>query len=806
VTGLVRNGLRRRARALLLLALVVAIAGGVAITGLAGARRTNTAVTRFEAYAVPLDTFVGTPDSSLYGKIARLPMVAAWAKGAFLALAPLDRQGHLDRSVSLNTFGVHRIHGVAQRPLVLAGHPPSPTSSVDVVINPGAAADEHLGIGDELRFRAFAPDQIAAVLRGSDEGPRGPVIVTRIAAIERTLQDLSVAPQVPGVVYQGVDNVYFGPGFFAKYGAGLAPIGGTGLSVRLVHGRADYSRFRSDVLALSHGKAFVAYGSDDLTAAAHAQRATRFTALALLVFAVLAAVLTFAMIAQALTRQAQSDADELRTLRALGVTRRQLVLASSVRAGLLAVAGATLAVVIAYLASPTMPIGIAREAEVSPGFSADWPVFLVSAAAIVTFVVTWAVIALRSAVRQATDARPLEQPGRARKSRVAERLSRAGAPPAASIGVRMALEAGRGVSVRTTLVGATVAVTAVTATLCFGSNMTRLASQPRLQGWTWDVAVGNPHSGDVRAEATRKLAADPMVAGYTAVAGPVDVHVSGSRTDGGLVELDPIHGDLYPPVTAGHAPMGADEVAMGALTLRQLHKSVGDAVTMSVNGHRHTFRISGQVVLNPTIVNDQMPLGQAAVVTAAGMQVLGADSPDLAPVNVFLVRFRPGVDHAAAMQRMQQDFPHTVLTPVRPPDIENFRRVEGFPTLLALLFALVALLTVGHTLVSSVRRRRSDLAVLRTVGFLRRQVSVAVAWQATTIAVIALAFGVPLGIAAGRWAWTFVTDQLGLPAIVTVPLYVAAIVPAVLFMTNAVAALPGLMAGRIKPAAILRSE
>jgi ABC-type lipoprotein release transport system permease subunit len=58
-----------------------------------------------------------------------------------------------------------------------------------------------------------------------------------------------------------------------------------------------------------------------------------------------------------------------------------------------------------------------------------------------------------------------------------------------------------------------------------------------------------------------------------------------------------------------------------------------------------------------------------------------------------------------------------------------------------------------HTLVTSVRRRRRDLAMLKTLGFVRGRVVAAMVWQATTFAVVALAVGRPLGLAAGRWAW-----------------------------------------------------
>ena len=60
---------------------------------------------------------------------------------------------------------------------------------------------------------------------------------------------------------------------------------------------------------------------------------------------------------------------------------------------------------------------------------------------------------------------------------------------------------------------------------------------------------------------------------------------------------------------------------------------------------------------------------------------------------------------------------------------------------------------LGLTLVASVRRRRRDLALLKTLGFTRNQLAETVAWQASVAAVIGVVIGVPVGIALGRWLW-----------------------------------------------------
>jgi len=117
------------------------------------------------------------------------------------------------------------------------------------------------------------------------------------------------------------------------------------------------------------------------------------------------------------------------------------------------------------------------------------------------------------------------------------------------------------------------------------------------------------------------------------------------------------------------------------------------------------------------------------------------------------------------------------------------------------------LVTVGHMLISSVLRRRRDVAVLRTMGFVRRQVTTSVAWQATTVAVVGLLFGVPLGVAFGRWGWSVVATQLGVSSEPVVPVgLLLFMVAGTLVVTNALAAFPALLAARTRPAEILRAE
>jgi hypothetical protein len=132
---------------------------------------------------------------------------------------------------------------------------------------------------------------------------------------------------------------------------------------------------------------------------------------------------------------------------------------------------------------------------------------------------------------------------------------------------------------------------------------------------------------------------------------------------------------------------------------------------------------------------------------------------------------------------------------------------QRVPWVLSGLLALAAIGTLVHTLVTSIRRRRRDLAVLKSLGFVRRQISATVAWQATTMVGIALLIGLPVGVVVGRWAWTFFANAIGVLPVPVVDLRpVLLAIPVTLLLANLIALVPGRLAASTQPAAALRSE
>src|SRR5207302_10278822 len=120
---------------------------------------------------------------------------------------------------------------------------------------------------------------------------------------------------------------------------------------------------------------------------------------------------------------------------------------------------------------------------------------------------------------------------------------------------------------------------------------------------------------------------------------------------------------------------------------------------------------------------------------------------------------------------------------------------------LAAGLAAGAIVALGLTLAASVRRRRQDLALLKTIGCTQRQLAAAVAWQASVAAVVGIVVGVPIGIALGRWLWILFARNIDAVPKPTVPaLSVLLVSVGALVLANIVAALPGRGAARTPPA------
>jgi Adenylate and Guanylate cyclase catalytic domain/FtsX-like permease family len=147
------------------------------------------------------------------------------------------------------------------------------------------------------------------------------------------------------------------------------------------------------------------------------------------------------------------------------------------------------------------------------------------------------------------------------------------------------------------------------------------------------------------------------------------------------------------------------------------------------------------------------------------------------------------------------------LTHARASAVVNAEQMGGQPLALAVGLAAAALLSLALTILSLVRRRRRELALLKTLGMTRGQVRAVIAWQTTVTLLIAVAVGGPLGIAAGRLAWHAFARSLGVVPVVEVPVPVLVFgLAGLVLVGNLLAALPAAVAARTRPGASLRAE
>jgi ABC-type antimicrobial peptide transport system permease subunit len=145
--------------------------------------------------------------------------------------------------------------------------------------------------------------------------------------------------------------------------------------------------------------------------------------------------------------------------------------------------------------------------------------------------------------------------------------------------------------------------------------------------------------------------------------------------------------------------------------------------------------------------------------------------------------------------------------PVRPAEIINARAVRSAPLLVGGLLVIAATVGLAAAVIISVRVRRREMAVLRTLGFTGRQLRVSVKVQALAMMLGGFVVGAPLGVAMGRIAWQAFASRLGVVTASSTPIgWIIATGAGAALVAMLAAAGPARVAGRTNPAVALRSE
>jgi ABC-type lipoprotein release transport system permease subunit len=789
---LVRRELRRRWRSLTVVALLVGLVGAVVLTAVEGARRTESAYPRLLDALHANDASVEVRPA-YFDEIAALPQVEAVAPASFMWVTPagLEFGDFMPLAATDDRFNV-----VLDQPLLLDGRRPRPGRVGEVLVNEEAA--DRLGVepGDVLTLTSFTPEQFGAAVDDDDIGePAGPELDVTVVGIGRT--EVDRADRTPMML--------FTPAFYARHRDDVGHFDEI-LQVRLIHGDRDMAAFRAGVQRVVPESEGVAIETQAETST-NIEDASHVEAVSLVVFAVAAGLAGFVAIGQAVARQTALSTDDQPALQALGLSRRQRFAALLIPSALVAIVGAAVGAGGALLASILMPIGLARGIEPDAGLSADWVVLGLGFLAVIVLVSGRAALSAWRATGRVNDT---STPGRA--ARVVTSLARLGASPPMLTGVRMALEPGRGrtaVPVRAAWAGAVAGSAGLVAALTFGAALGWVVAEPAAYGMTWDTSVIGPSDGAGLEREVSALAEDDDVRAVAALS-VVPLRLGGAPLQS--YGLEPYEGGDFVTVLDGRAPQVADEVLVGSETLDRLGRHVGDTVVAEGlgGGARRALTVVGRGVF-PELVHPGLPdsdtgaYNDYALMTLAGTERFAADAGD-ASFSLALVRWAPGVDGLAATRQLERSGA-AVQRVGRPDRIVNLARVDDFPSAVAAFLVLVATIAAAHALVTSVRRRATDLAVLKALGFVASQARACVAWQATTLAAVGSALGIPAGLVIGRSAWAIVARRLGIDSHIPVPwLAVGLAVPGAFVVANLIAVVPGRRAARIRPASALRAE
>ncbi|HEY0718045.1 MAG TPA: hypothetical protein VGD68_10550, partial [Streptosporangiaceae bacterium] len=432
-TTWLRLELPRRWRSLVLLALLIALATATVLTAVAGARRGHSAVNRLYAPTLPATvTVLPNQPGFDWNKVRALPQVTALSRFAVSFGGMVEGAPGAETQFPFLDASMTR---TMERPVVLAGRLYDPERADEVLVTPGFAAAFHKHPGDRLILDLASVKQASAGYDGSDgTAPAGPRVPVRIAGVARSPW-ITDDPGVPG-------GLIASPALWARYPANILGTQHTvaiNALVRLRGGAAAIPAFRAG-LARVTGRDDIDVWNNSVNFGDPFRRVASYESACVLAFALAALITALFLVGQAIARYVSATTADLRILQSVGLTREQGAAAAAAGPVLAALAGATVGVAAAIVASRWMPIGAASLVEPHPGINVDWLV-LGTGWLLVPLVVLGAAAAL--AVRGLTARRSSRV---ARRSAAAAAASGAGLPVAVVIGSQFALEPGRGQS------------------------------------------------------------------------------------------------------------------------------------------------------------------------------------------------------------------------------------------------------------------------------------------------------------------------------------------------------------------------
>jgi putative ABC transport system permease protein len=459
-------------------------------------------------------------------------------------------------------------------------------------------------------------------------------------------------------------------------------------------------------------------------------------------FGVLAVVVAILIVANVVSGAVVAGWRDIGILKSLGFTPNQVLAAYVTMALLPAVAGCAAAGAAGAAAAPLL-LDVVFHGVASDGLdigTGGW-VYGVTLLAVPAVV---AVAALVPAVRahrlpaaRAISAGGAPQAGRGRRAH----LRLAGTRLPRPVGLGLALPFARPARSALTLAAVVLGVAAVTLATGLSSTMARYGEASQRVGHVHSVIyVGQTHAGQKPprrgdAEIEALLRSLPGAVHVTATRW-IDVHTAGHPDPVGAQFLRGDSATLGHTIVAGRWTSGPGEVVATSPFLDKHGLSVGDRLTLELDGRRVRATVVGQTMDG---FPDQIQ---------ADWSTLAMLAPDRAATQ-YEVRLAAGADvhtYNAAVRAAEPGLFPSVKSQVSSDTVA----VIGAASVLTVLLGTVAGLGVFNTVVLDTRERRRDLGVLKAIGMTPRQVTVMVVTSMAALGVAGGLIGLPIGVGAHR--------------------------------------------------------
>ena len=762
-----RTDVRRRWASVLALTLLVGLAGTFVLTAATGARRADSALDRFldstKMWDGSIEADYAATDA-VVADVAAQPEVAA-ASAAFLVPVGSDElQGGV--IAGLASGWLRDVY----RPRIISGRLPDPRRDDELLVNEDYARRYRLVPGDVVVLEDFIGAGIAQPMT--------------IVGIHRGPIDLALGDTYPGAIATEA--------FGRRYGKAIsAVVAGTPLA----------DQIRPQVVARMKGEVGDPLPILAEVADRHADARPRVvgrspfvapleSALAVQVeaFWILTAVSgvsALLLLGMAMARLAAGGTHAPETLRALGLGSTSRMLVALVAPVLVAIVGGVLALAGAVLASPLVPLGSGRLVEPVPGIWVDPAALLAGGAVLI--VALLAVAAATALIVGRVDHRRAPRVPRSRRGN--RQL-----PLPAVLGRDLAYrESGWG---RLALAAVGVGLGLVVSVVVYTASVDRLIDSPSLFGSDFEVVLFPPELTNNPEDVFAGVDLDQPAVESAAITRGAQVRVAGDLLEAQVIE--PVRGVAGGTILRGRAPQAGDEVALGPTTANRLGLEVGDDVTIA-GTRRRSMRIVGEAVLPPP---GQAAYGDVLWLTPAAAERLEVElqEPEL------LVDVAEGIEPDAFLATIDDDVfsANEVLVPDEVSNLDDFGEI---PIALMIFGVVLSGAVLAFALVGIVRRRRHDLAILRTLGLRPRQVRASVFAAGLFIVGPGAVIGVAIGVVLGRAYWASVAARVPAVAQSVVPLALTALVVLGTLVVGCLLVVgPARSAGRLRPAEILRRD